>query len=33
MLKTKILDFICIAAGAALLVAVYAAPMFVKGTE
>jgi len=32
-MKTKILDLICIAAGAALVAAVYAAPLFVKGTK
>tara|TARA_B100000212_G_C27343213_1_gene520179 strand:- start:964 stop:1065 length:102 start_codon:yes stop_codon:yes gene_type:complete len=33
MLRKVILDIVCIAAGAALAAAVYAAPLFVKGTE
>ena len=33
MLRKTILDIVCIAAGAALVAAVYAAPLFVKGTE
>ena len=33
MLRRKVLDIVCIAAGAALVAAVYAAPLFVKGTK
>ena len=33
MIRKKVLDIVCIAAGAALVAAVYAAPLFVKGTE
>ena len=33
MLRKRVLDIFCIAAGAALVAAVYAAPLFVKGTE
>ena len=33
MLRKRVLDIVCIAAGAALVAAVYAAPLFVKGTE
>tara|TARA_B100001093_G_C25914842_1_gene630183 strand:+ start:317 stop:424 length:108 start_codon:yes stop_codon:yes gene_type:complete len=32
-MRKRVLDIVCIAAGAALLAAVYAAPLFVKGTE
>jgi len=33
MLRKRVLDIVCIAAGAALIAAVYAAPLFVKGTK
>tara|TARA_B100000700_G_C14867476_1_gene771725 strand:- start:815 stop:916 length:102 start_codon:yes stop_codon:yes gene_type:complete len=33
MLRKRVLDIVCIAAGAALVAAVYAAPLFVKGTK